>query len=87
MGKGTAIIDIAVDTLGIALAIMPSTYKVIGSGVSIAPDTVRLIVTSDDLTLDKQVHITCEVRDVGSQRTVLMKPVEQHQYQWSEPNW
>ena len=75
MGKGTAIIDIAVDTLDIALSLMPSTYKVIGSGISIEPDTVRLVVTSDDLTLDKQVHITCEVRDVGSSRTVIMKPV------------
>ena len=75
MGKGTAIIDIAVDTLGIALSLMPSTYKVIGSGTSIAPDTVRLVVASDDLTLDKQMHITCEVRDVGSSRTVVMKPV------------
>lgn len=74
MGKGTATIDVTVDALPQALMLLPSTYRVIGSASSIAPDTVRLVVASDDLTTERQVHLTCMVKDAGSTRTVTMEP-------------
>lgn len=75
MSKGTGTIDITVAALPMVLSLLPSTYRVIGSTSSITPDTVRLVVASDDLTTDRQVHLTCEVVDAGSTRTIRMRPI------------
>ena len=73
--KGRAIIDVSVDILALAVALFPSTYRVVGSQDSECADTVRLIVESDDIAEGATVHITCEVKDAGSTRTVRMIPV------------
>ncbi len=73
MSKGTAAIDVEASCLPQALMLFPSTYSVIGSSCSIAPDTVRLIVESEDIA-GHDMLMTCEVRNAGSTRTVVMIP-------------
>lgn len=73
MSKGTAAIDVTAPFLSQAMVLFPSTYRVIGSSRSIAPDTVRLIVESEDIA-GHDMLMTCEVRDTGRTRTVIMIP-------------
>jgi hypothetical protein len=73
--KGRVVIDVSVDILGLALMLFPSTYRVIGSRPNIDPGTVRLVVESGDVAEGQTVHMTCEVRDAGSTRTVPMIPL------------
>nr|WMC97936.1 hypothetical protein RAR13_04265 [Aminobacter aminovorans] len=74
MSRGSAIIDVTVDALAVALAMFPSTYRVIGSEASLYANTVRLVVESDDIHGHDMI-ITCTVKDAGSTRTVVMEPV------------
>ncbi|KAB2665168.1 hypothetical protein F9K91_10545 [Brucella tritici] len=74
MRKGTAAIDVSTDVLHAVLFLIPSTYKVIGSSCSFAPDTVRLIVESDDIA-GHDLLMTCTVEDAGSTRKVIMSAV------------
>ncbi|WP_406871620.1 hypothetical protein WHT83_14970 [Aminobacter sp. P9b] len=71
--NGTAAIDVSVELLREALVLFPSTYRVIGSSCSLAPRTVRLIVESEDIA-GHDLLMTCEVKDTGSTRTVVMLP-------------
>jgi hypothetical protein len=71
---GTAIIDVSTDILATALALFPSTYRVVGSEASPAHGVVRLIVEGEDITGHDMV-VSCEVKDAGSTRTIVMTPV------------
>ncbi|MFC0245809.1 hypothetical protein ACFOLL_12665 [Falsochrobactrum ovis] len=73
MATGRAIIDVAADILHRVLVMFPSTYRVVGSEMNPAIGVVRLIVESEDLA-GHDIHLTCEVVDVGSTRTVRMVP-------------
>lgn len=74
--NGTAAIDVSVEQLREALVLFPATYRVIGSSCSLAPDTVRLIIESEEI-VGSDLLMTCEVCDAGSIRTVRMVAVGQ----------
>ncbi|MFC3207381.1 hypothetical protein [Aquamicrobium soli] len=76
MAKGTAIIDVDARLLPQALTLFPSTYRVVGSQKSEHDGTVRLVMESEDVALGSSVFMTCEVRDAGSTRTIVMHPVK-----------
>lgn len=71
---GTAFIDIAVEALATALAHLPRAYRVTGSTDCPFVDTVRLTLESDEIA-GHDCQVTCEVTDVGSTRTVLVRQV------------
>lgn len=75
MKQGTAIIDVATEILPEALVLFPSTYRVVGSDLNPSIGVVRLFVESEDIS-GHDMHLSCEVTDVGSTRTVRMVSVD-----------
>ena len=73
MEKGTGFLDIAVAVLPTVLSLLPKTYDVVGSHESSAHGVVRLKVQSEMLVGDDN-RVTCEVRDAGSTRKVMILP-------------
>lgn len=71
---GTGFIDVAVEMLPMVLTLLPSAYEVIGSDNSPASGVVRLKLKSD-LLVGAGNHMTCEVKDAGSTRKVMVLPV------------
>ena len=70
---GTGFVDVAVETLPMALTLLPSAYEVIGSGNSPSTGVVRLTLKSDML-VGTGNHLKIEVRDAGSTRKVMVLP-------------
>jgi len=72
--NGQAYIDIEHGILVQVIGLLPSTYRIVGSGASPSSGVVRLVLESEDIAPDPISALTCEVRDVRSTRTVRMMP-------------
>jgi hypothetical protein len=71
--KGTAFLDVTVEAFAPLVDFLPRAYRIIGSAANQYPETVRLLVESDELNGHGHI-LTCEVHDVGSVRTIVVRP-------------
>lgn len=71
--NGTGVITVSVDVLPLFLASLPSTFKVIGSLRSETAETVRLLLSSREVSPDRLVELAMVVEDRGTTRTITVR--------------